>query len=145
MINVVYIINELKSNADKIGLNYSIIKGIEAKKLISEIFRKFDPLRTSGHLAISDNSKIIPLEYNEFTYTLAIKRQKGYLFFDQEGVDKNIVLEVENIQRVGELMEESFGIEYFLSNSELSFLIAVNWYVIEVSGNCEDIKDLMNI
>lgn len=140
-----YIINELKSNADKIGLNYSIIKGIEAKKLISEIFRKFDPLRTSGHLAISDNSKIIPLEYNEFTYTLAIKRQKGYLFFDQEGIDKNLVLEVENIQRVGELMEESFGIEYFLSNSDLSFLIAVNWYVIEVSGNCEDIKDLMNI
>jgi hypothetical protein len=141
----VYIINELKSNADKVGLNYSIIKGIEAEKLISEIFRKFDPLRTSGHLAISDNSKIIPLEYNEFTYTLAIKKQKGYLFFDQEGFDKNIVLEVENIQRVGELMEESFGIEYFLSNSNLSFLIAVNWYVIEVSGNCEDIKDLMNI
>jgi hypothetical protein len=141
----VYIINELKSNADKIGLNYSIIKGIEAEKLISKILKKFNPLRFSGHLAISNDSKVISLEENEFTYTLAIKRQKGYLFFDQEGVDKNIVLEVENIQRVGELMEESFGIEYFLSNSNLSFLIAVNWYVIEVSGNCEDIKDLMNI
>ena len=140
-----YIINELKSNADKIGLNYSIIKGVEAEKLISKIFKKFDPLRTSGHLAISDNSKIISLEENEFTYTLAIKKQKGYLFFDQEGVDRNLVLEVENVQRVGELMEESFGIEYFLSNSDLSFLIAVNWYVIEVSGDCEDIEDLMNI
>ncbi|WP_394213386.1 hypothetical protein [Psychrobacter piscatorii] len=140
-----YIINELKSNADKIGLNYSIIKGVEAEKLISKIFKKFDPLRTSGHLAISDNSKVISLEENEFTYTLAIKKQKGYLFFDQEGVDRNLVLEVENVQRVGELMEESFGIEYFLSNSDLSFLIAVNWYVIEVSGDCEDIEDLMNI
>ena len=140
-----YIIKELKSNADKIGLNYSIIKGIEAEKLISKILKKFNPLRFSGHLAISNDSKVISLEENEFTYTLAIKKQKGYLFFDQEGIDKNLVLEVENIQRVGELMEESFGIEYFLSNSDLSFLIAVNWYVIEVSGNCEDIKDLMNI
>lgn len=140
-----YIINELKSNADKIGLNYSVIKGIEAEKLISKILKKFNPLRFSGHLAISNDSKVISLEENEFTYTLAIKKQKGYLFFDQEGIDKNLVFEVENLQKVGELMEESFGIEYFLSNSDLSFLIAVNWYVIEVSGNCEDIKDLMNL
>ena len=96
-------------------------------------------------MAISNDSKVISLEENEFTYTLAIKKQKGYLFFDQEGIDKNLVFEVENLQKVGELMEESFGIEYFLSNSDLSFLIAVNWYVIEVSDNCEDIKDLMNI
>ena len=140
-----YIVNELKLNADKIGLSYSIIKGIAAKNLISEIFGKFNPLKTSGHLSISDNSKVINLEDNEFKYTLAMKKQKGYLFFDQEGIDRNIVFEVENVQRVGELMEESFGIEYFLSNNNLSFLIAVNWYVIEISGDCEGIEDLINI
>jgi len=31
-------------------------------------------------------------------------------------------------------MKKSYGMEYFVSNKNADFLIAVNWYVIEVAG-----------
>lgn len=39
-------------------------------------------------------------------------------------------------------MEESFGIEYFLLNDSLSFLMSVNWYVIEVLGHLDAIVQI---
>lgn len=138
-----YIINELANNSESIGLKYCVIEGKKAKEIISKVITKFKPLKTSGHLGISNSNGVIPLGDNEFTYTLQMKKQKGYLIFDQEGSDRNLVFEVDNIQKVGELMSESFGIEYFLFDERLSFLIAVNWYVIEVSGDCEELKGLI--
>lgn len=138
-----YIINELASNSESIGLKYCVIEGEEAREIISKVLTKFKPLKTSGHLCLSNSNGVIPLGDNEFTYTLLMKKQKGYLIFDQEGSDRNLVFEVDNIQKVGELMSESFGIEYFLFDERLNFLIAVNWYVIEVSGDCEELKSLI--
>lgn len=40
-----------------------------------------------------------------------------------------------NAKLIGDLMENSFGMEYFVSNEKLDFLIAVNWYAIEVAGS----------
>lgn len=37
-------------------------------------------------------------------------------------------------------MENSFGMEYFVSNEKTDFLIAVNWYVIQIAGSA--INDL---
>lgn len=35
-------------------------------------------------------------------------------------------------------MEESFGMEYFVSNKTSDYLLAVNWYVIEGVGIAKD-------
>ena len=42
---------------------------------------------------------------------------------------------IKNAKLIGRLMENSFGMEYFVSNEKVNFLIAVNWYVIEVAGD----------
>ena len=34
-------------------------------------------------------------------------------------------------------MENSRGMEYFISDAELNYLIAVNWYAIEYVGDVE--------
>lgn len=34
-------------------------------------------------------------------------------------------------------MENSSGMEYFISDKDISYLISVNWYSIEYVGNIE--------
>lgn len=43
-------------------------------------------------------------------------------------------MEIENVKMVGELFANSFGMEYFLSNKNLDYLVAVNWYTVECCG-----------
>jgi hypothetical protein len=38
----------------------------------------------------------------------------------------------------GQLMANSYGMEYFVSNERADFLISVNWYVINVAGTAID-------
>jgi hypothetical protein len=42
---------------------------------------------------------------------------------------------IKDAKLIGNLMESSYGMEYFVSNEKADFLIAVNWYVIEVAGS----------
>lgn len=44
---------------------------------------------------------------------------------------------IRNARLIGRLMVNSFGMEYFVSNEKVDFLIAVNWYVIEVAGDAQ--------
>lgn len=37
-------------------------------------------------------------------------------------------------RRLGEIMENSFGMEYFVTNKDFAYLLAINWYVIEGVG-----------
>lgn len=64
-----------------------------------------------------------------FSHQLSLG-QAGY-FFEQDVSNKNIVVVVDDVRDMSRLMEDSYGMEYFVSNEVGDFLIAVNWYVIE--------------
>ena len=72
---------------------------------------------------------------NEFSYTNILPEESGYIFFEPTGeTEKRTVVWISDIRQAGTLFENSFGMEYFLSNENSDYLIAVNWYVVEISG-----------
>lgn len=44
---------------------------------------------------------------------------------------------MDNIKNICDMMSESFGMEYFLFNEQFDYLIAVNWYVIELTDGAK--------
>ncbi|MEQ9495228.1 MAG: hypothetical protein RIT81_00185 [Deltaproteobacteria bacterium] len=62
------------------------------------------------------------------------------MFFDQEGPDRRSVVELDDGRRLGDVMEESFGMEYFVADVAASFLISVNWYAIEFAGGARELR-----
>ena len=134
------------SNADEIlnvskelGINCTLLTEEKGLNFTSIVLEKFKPLKTTGHLAIDQNSISIPLEENEFSYSARLDGEQACIFFDQEGDDRKKVLLLESAQDLCKIMENSFGMEYFLSNVNGDYLIAVNWYVIEVAGSVKKV------
>ncbi|MEL6189467.1 MAG: hypothetical protein AAFU79_32995, partial [Myxococcota bacterium] len=109
----------------------------EADRYRCDVLRRFRPERTSGHLAIGRDIVCLPTDDYEFRLGGVLPERPVRLFFDQDGPDRRAVVEVMDGSRLGEVMEESFGMEYFLSNEEASLLIAVNWYAIEFAGEAK--------
>jgi len=124
---------ELIQVSTELGIEIEILDDNSAKDYIMRVINKFKPFKIAGHLAIGENSQIISLEKYEYSYSKSLNSEPALLFFDQEGLDRNTVIVVKDAKLVGDLMENSYGMEYFLSNGNLDYLIAVNWYVIEVS------------
>lgn len=106
----------------------------DSKQYIKKVIDIFKPFKITGHLSIGTETLTIPLEGNEFSYSKYLKSEPAYIFFDQEGRDRNTVVVVKDAKSIGTLMENSYGMEYFVSNKNADFLIAVNWYVIEIAG-----------
>ena len=46
---------------------------------------------------------------------------------------------VDNASKIGEIMNNCYGMEYFITNLAQNYLIAVNWYVIEVTGTAVEL------
>ncbi len=59
-------------------------------------------------------------------------------FFDLENKDKNKIFVLDNVQNICNIMSESFGMEYFLCDEKFNYLIAVNWYVIELTNGAKE-------
>lgn len=133
-------ISELINICNNLNIPFCIIEGVEASQIISKTIKIFSPSQITNHLSISNDDKVfkIPLECNEFTYSKRLPEGKGYVFFDLESKDKNKVFVLENIQDVCDVMSESFGMEYFLVDENFDYLIAVNWYVIEIAGKARN-------
>lgn len=66
-----------------------------------------------------------------------MSRSRIYFFEQNKVLNKKIVVKIEDLRLLGKILENSFGMEYFLTNEKMDFLIAVNWYVIEVSGTAK--------
>lgn len=133
-------IAEMARVCNDLNISFHIISGDDANKIISKVINFFNPEQTTGHLSISnDGNKVfkISLEHNEFTYSKKLPEDKGYVFFDLESKDKNKVFVLDNIQNICDIMSESFGMEYFLFNEQFDYLIAVNWYVIELTDGAK--------
>ena len=132
-------IEELKNACELIGAEHEHLTGKLAIDYINEVTSIFRPSKKTGHLAIhSDKSVTLNTEAYEFTLSEKFDQKPIYLFFDQKGSEKDSVFILRNGRRLGEVLEECFGMEYFVSNKERTFLISVNWYSIEIVGELKD-------
>ncbi|WP_336785880.1 hypothetical protein [Paenibacillus sp. MMO-177] len=136
---------ELTQTGINLGIDTILLNKIESEQYIKKVIEFFRPSKTTGHVSIgTDESLIIPLEENEFTFSVHLKSEPAFVFFDQEGLDKNTVIVINDAKLIGQLMENSYGMEYFVSNEKVDFLVSVNWYVINVAGTAIDsFKKLM--
>lgn len=50
------------------------------------------------------------------------------------GKDKGDVVKIKEGVRLCEILTDCYGMEYFVSNKSMDFIICVNWYVIECEG-----------
>ena len=129
---------ELLLTSSNLGIDIVILDEKESKQFIKRVIDIFRPFKITGHLSIGEESLNIPLEENEYSYSNYLKSEPAYIFFDQESRDRNTVVVVKDAKLIGKLMENSYGMEYFVSNENLDFLVAVNWYVIEIAGSIKD-------
>lgn len=130
-------IDELERACGELDIRSEALSREESVKIITEVLNKYKVGKTSGHLAICHDSISIPIEDYEFTYSSNLDDEAIYVFFDQEGYSKKQVIEISSGQRLGEIMENSFGMEYFVTNRDFTYLLAVNWYVIEGAGSAK--------
>jgi len=130
---------ELADVGNKLGIQVTLLDKNTSEKIIKRTVDHFVPYKTAGHLSIGNNAMTFPLESYEFTYTEYLKSEPAYIFFDQSNFNRNQVAVINDAKKLGFLMENSFGMEYFVSNESLEYLIAVNWYVIEASGSVVDL------
>jgi hypothetical protein len=126
--------DELIRACRELQIDCSLLQQHEASQYINNVLQKYNPRKTSGHLAIGGDSISVPLEKYEFTYSQHLPSEPVYVFFDQDGSEKKKVLVINDGRQLCSVMEESFGMEYFVSNAKMDYLIVVNWYVIEGVG-----------
>jgi hypothetical protein len=128
---------EIINVGGRLGLPVRLMSKELANQIITEVDKKFGELNTWSHPQImrSDPDIIeLDLETFEFTYSERLPQERGYIFFTDNLLDKNAMVELGDIRDTCRIMDHSFGIEYFLTNERLNLLVAVNQYVIQVTG-----------
>ena len=126
---------ELLENSDCVSADVRLLSEDESYNYIQKTMNKFKPEQYWGHLCIGKGTILLPIDIHEFSYTNILPEESGYIFFEQTTeTQKRTVVWISDIRQAGTLFENSFGMEYFLSNENSDYLIAVNWYVVEISG-----------
>lgn len=126
---------EIITVGKKLNIKAELLADDEAKSFIQRTLDLFTPFRTTGHLGIGHDSFTLPIDKWEVSYMEYLSQESGYIFFSQGSrLSGRTVVKIENLQELGKILDESFGMEYFLTNKNADFLIAVNWYVVEISG-----------
>ncbi|MFJ8517269.1 hypothetical protein [Lysinibacillus xylanilyticus] len=134
---------ELIYVSSELGIDIVVLNRLESEQYINKVIDTHMPFKITGHLQMDVDSITLSLEENEYSYSEHLKSEPAYIFFDQDGLDRKSVVIVKDAKLVGKLMENSFGMEYFVSNERNDYLIAVNWYVIHVAGSA--INDLSKL
>ncbi len=127
-------IQELLQVGQQLGIHVTALDQQQAQHYIERVLARYKPDQTSNHLSIGDGALTLSLEQHEFNYSEMLEQESVYMFFDQEGMDRQQVVVIQDARLVGKLMENAFGMEYFLSNEQAEFLIAVNWYTMQAVG-----------
>src|SRR5574337_261008 len=123
------ILNALTTACNELGVQYAVMESQEATNYIQSVIKKYNITKTSGHVTLpSEDSISIPFEEFELIYSEYMKNEPACLFFDQESDDRKNVFIINDARRICEVMGNTFGIEYFVSNREQDYVIAVNWY-----------------
>jgi hypothetical protein len=126
-------IEELKTVAKKLFLMHSVIEGEIAERFIKNTFDKFKPFKITDHLSIgSEVSKKLPTDEYEFVFSEKYLSGTVYIFFEQDYYNKNQIFVLKEGKYFSKLIEECYGMEYFITDEKNSFLISVNWYTIEI-------------
>lgn len=107
--------------------------------LVKKALERFKPFRVTGHLSIGHDESSIPTEENEFIFPEVLGTKPIYVFFDQEGFDRDNVVAVFKPSELSLILKNSYGMEYFLTNKKCDFLISVNWYAIEATGSVKEL------
>jgi len=128
---------ELVRVCQELGVPFSVLEKSDAQAFIQSAIGKFMPAKTSGHLSIGGDAVALPLEEHEFTYSENLPNSPVIVFFDQENHNRGMALRLSDGRVLGRVMGKSFGMEYFVTDPNLSFLLAVNWYAIEGTGVVE--------
>lgn len=134
---------ELINSARQLGLDVELAEPGHAGEYIRKVLAKFKPFRVSGHLQIGGDAKSIPAEGNEYLLSKQFKDGIACVFFEQGTLDKDNLVIFKRAKDVSVAIERSFGMEYFISDEAASYLIAVNSYGIEFTGDIE-IRDTSN-
>jgi hypothetical protein len=132
------IVDEFKKAADELGLECHVLGAEKSKCFIEQVTDKFGANKLSGHVAINHDSVNVPLEPHEFSFSENLRCEPVFLFFDQLGQDRELVVVLQEGQSLGKVLENAFGMEYFVSNETQEYLLAVNWYVIEGAGTARE-------
>lgn len=126
---------EIITIGKKLNIKVGLLAKDEAESCIQKTLNLFMPFKINGHLGIGHDSIELPIDEWEFSYMKYLSQEIGYIFFSQGNrLSSRTVVKIDNLQELGKILEESFGMEYFLTNKNADFLIAVNWYVVEISG-----------
>lgn len=139
--NVIREAEELIEIGKGMSIDIKLLEQNDAEKIIRTTLEKFTPFKLTGHLGIGNDSIELPIDKWEFSYMDYLPEEKGYIFFEQTNdLKRKTVIEIGNIRLLGKILENSSGVEYFLTNQKADFLIAANWYFVEIAG---DIKEGM--
>ncbi|GIO33581.1 MULTISPECIES: hypothetical protein [Paenibacillus] len=106
-------------------------------KYILEILEKYKPWKTEGHLSIGEGANRLSTDDYEYSFSLSMESVPAFIFFEQNYINECDVVVVNDAKNISPLMENSHGMEYFISDESLSFLISVNWYSIEYVGDID--------
>lgn len=129
--------SELIRVASEMSVAVCLLSKDEGCAYISAVFGKFNPWKMEGHLSIGGDVKSLRTEDCEFSFSRSMRGDPAFIFFEQNQINRCDVVRVEDARNISSLMENSHGMEYFISDAGLTYLIAVNWYAIEYVGDIE--------
>ncbi|MGL5891167.1 MAG: hypothetical protein ACRC3B_14860 [Bacteroidia bacterium] len=130
---------QLVDSASELNYDCSILEGDDAKKIIDSIFLKFDPKIRANHLSIqSDESMKLSTDKFELDLSNYFDESPVIVFFEQYMENRNKIFVLSNGQQLSDVIGNTGGLEYFISNKEQDFLISVNWYSIEIIGSIKE-------
>ncbi len=109
-------VKELIEASNKISIEICLLNENDAQGYIEAVLALYNPFKTDGHLGIGKNTVSISTEKYEFTYSQYLKEEPAYVFGGQDSnIARKSVVKVNNAKRLGELFENSYGMEYFVS------------------------------
>ncbi len=123
--------------ADRMSIKAALLSKEQGCKYILAALEKYKPWKTEGHLSIGEDANSLSTDDYEFSFSLSMESVPAFIFFEQNYINECNVVVVDDAKNISSLMGNSHGMEYFISDESLSFLISVNWYVIEYTGDID--------
>lgn len=127
---------EIISACAELSIDAKLIDALSFGEMKRIIFEKFRPENTSNHYSIGGDSKSLVTEDHEFSFSKYFPSIEGFIFFGEDGNEDAVFLK--DISLLSSVMDGCYGMEYFISNEKATFLISVNWYVINLQGEAKN-------
>ncbi|MDA8447255.1 hypothetical protein [Paracidovorax valerianellae] len=127
---------EIISTCADLGIDAKAIDASSFEIVKQVIFAKFRPEKTSNHYSIGGDSDVLIAEDHEFSFSNSFPSIEGFIFFGEDNYEGAIFLK--DISLLSFVMNNCYGMEYFVSDENATFLVSVNWYVINLQGEAKN-------